>query len=388
MVNQDEEGVAYTDHSGDERRTTQQQNQQQDQQRNMDHNATANGSTASGDRNVESGGKTQNGQPKPHDDNPGGWRSTSAFDRLGPGDPDPNPFGGIGSDESRITHELQHRMQSVELMVQELRKENVELRNVTKDLKSRRRSPPRRRSRYKSRSPPRRRPQTPPRRQCHPSSSEDGDSSSDDSRETRRRPYRRYKRTKDREKTPPVDGHTPFLNRVFKVQLPKGFIKPTDLKYDGSTDPHVHLNDFEHQMICDGAIDEVKCRVSSLPGDLDRTSGTVNPNETTRKYIEWFNAECKTIVGLVDGVASLCLTNGLANDDFKKQLTAKPVWTRKEMQAKAKEFIHHEEVNRVVAATKSLQTETAPRGNSTTQHPRDNQRDHGFRGNSKFAKQK
>ncbi|MED6217832.1 hypothetical protein PIB30_021309 [Stylosanthes scabra] len=70
------------------------------------------------------------------------------------------------------------------------------------------------------------------------------------------------------------------------------------------------------------------------------------PNETTRKYIERFNAECKTIDGLVDGAASLCLTNGLANDDFRKQLTTKPVWTRKEMQAKAKEFIHHEEIIR------------------------------------------
>ncbi|MED6227150.1 hypothetical protein PIB30_110685, partial [Stylosanthes scabra] len=49
---------------------------------------------------------------------------------------------------------------------------------------------------------------------------------------------------------------------------------------------------------------------------------------------------------------SLCLTNGLANDEFRKQLITKPVWTRKEMQVISKEFIHQEEVNRVVAATK------------------------------------
>ncbi|MED6171080.1 hypothetical protein PIB30_037279 [Stylosanthes scabra] len=67
-------------------------------------------------------------------------RSSSAFDKLGLGGRDPNPFGGIGSDESRITQELRHRMQAMELEVRELRKENVELKNATKDLRSRRRS--------------------------------------------------------------------------------------------------------------------------------------------------------------------------------------------------------------------------------------------------------
>ncbi|MED6204208.1 hypothetical protein PIB30_006964 [Stylosanthes scabra] len=56
------------------------------------------------------------------------------------------------------------------------------------------------------------------------------------------------------------------------------------------------------------------------------------------------------------------------------------------MQAKAKEFIHHEEVNRVVAATKNLQS--TPRGNASTAHPRDTQREQGQRGNPKFSKQK
>ncbi|MED6200434.1 hypothetical protein PIB30_085065 [Stylosanthes scabra] len=112
------------------------------------------------------------------------------------------------------------------------------------------------------------------------------------------------------------------------------------------------------------------------------------PNETTRKYIERFNAECKTIDGLVDGVASLCLTNGLANDEFRKQLTTKPVWTRKEMQVISKEFIHREEVDRVVAATKNTQAHTAPRGPGQTSHPRDNHRDNGPRGNPKPPRQK
>ncbi|MED6119389.1 hypothetical protein PIB30_011454 [Stylosanthes scabra] len=131
MVNQDEEGVAYTDHSGDERRQNQQQNQQQV---DLDLNATANGSTESVGRNAEMGG-TQNGQP-----------NTSTFDRLGPGSPGPNPFGGIGSDDTQIIQELRHRMQAMEIEVKGLRKENVELKNVTKDLRSRRHSPHRSRS--------------------------------------------------------------------------------------------------------------------------------------------------------------------------------------------------------------------------------------------------
>ncbi|MED6149906.1 hypothetical protein PIB30_067126 [Stylosanthes scabra] len=115
---------------------------------------------------------------------------------------------------------------------------------------------------------------------------------------------------------------------------------------------------------------------------IDNTKHPINllavvqkPNETTRKYIEHFNAECKTIDGLVDGVASLCLTNGLANDEFRKQLTSKPVWTQKEMQVISKEFIHREEVNRVIAATKNAQTHMAPRGQGQTSHPRDSHRD-------------
>ncbi|MED6215802.1 hypothetical protein PIB30_001419 [Stylosanthes scabra] len=144
------------------------------------------------------------------------------------------------------------------------------------------------------------------------------------------------------------------------------------MNYDGSTDPYVHLNDFEHRMICDGAINEVKCRAF--------------PVALTGLAAQWFTS--LPADGLVDGVASLCLTNGLANYDFRRQLTTKPVWTRKEMQTKAKEFIHHEEVNRVAAATKSQQTQTASWGNASSAHLRDNQRDQVHIGNPKFAKQK
>ncbi|MED6197564.1 hypothetical protein PIB30_057607 [Stylosanthes scabra] len=149
----------------------------------------------------------------------------------------------------------------MELEVRELRKENTELLSTTRNPQPRGRTPPRRRSRSKSRSPPRRtqRSQTPSRRRRHHSSSDESESSSGRDRNEHRRAYMRYKKTRDRTATPPIDGHTPFSSRILKVQPPKHFVKPTDMKYDGSTDPHIHLNDFEHRMICDGVVDEVKC---------------------------------------------------------------------------------------------------------------------------------
>ncbi|MED6111847.1 hypothetical protein PIB30_056123 [Stylosanthes scabra] len=92
MVNQDEEGVVYSDHSGDERP----QNQQNQQQVDLDLNSTANASQESVGRNTEAAG-TQNGQPNLNSNNLEGRRSTSAFDRLGPGQPALRPFGGIGT---------------------------------------------------------------------------------------------------------------------------------------------------------------------------------------------------------------------------------------------------------------------------------------------------
>ncbi|MED6218767.1 hypothetical protein PIB30_029736, partial [Stylosanthes scabra] len=58
------------------------------------------------------------------------------------------------------------------------------------------------------------------------------------------------------------------------------------------------------------------------------------------------------------------------------------------MQVISKEFIHREEVNRVVAATKNTQAHTTPRGQGQTSHPGDNHRDNGPRGNPKPPRQK
>ncbi|MED6221980.1 hypothetical protein PIB30_060025 [Stylosanthes scabra] len=132
MVNQDEEGVVYTDHSGDEQCWNPQHERQPEE---LDLNTTANDAVGIGNTNMGSGG-VQNGQPPPH--NPNSGSRPSAFDRLG--------------------------QASMELEVRELRKENTELRTTTRNLQSRGRTPPRRRSQSQSRSLPRRNHQPVPSR--------------------------------------------------------------------------------------------------------------------------------------------------------------------------------------------------------------------------------
>ncbi|MED6158249.1 hypothetical protein PIB30_031088 [Stylosanthes scabra] len=134
------------------------------------------------------------------------------------------------------------------------------------DVQSLDHEPPRRRSRSQTRSPPRRRfrSRSPPRQRHQHSSSDDGHSSSEEHKGRKRRIIHLYKKHNDREKIPPIDSHTPFSSRILRIQPPIHFIKPTDMKYDGSTDPHVHLRYFENRMVCDGAIDEIKCRASPV----------------------------------------------------------------------------------------------------------------------------
>ncbi|XP_072081095.1 uncharacterized protein [Arachis hypogaea] len=177
-------------------------------------------------------------------------------------------------------------------------------------------------------------------------------------------------------------GATPFTERILKAKLPKGFDKPTDMKYDGTKDPQEHLTAFEARMNLEGAVDAVRYRAfpvtlagpaikwfnalpnGSIAGFHDITRKfmaqfttritkakhpinllgvTQKQDESTRKYLDRFNDECLTVDGLTDSVASLCLTNGLMNEDFRKHLTTKPVWTMHEIQNVAKDYINDEE---------------------------------------------
>nr|XP_025628427.1 uncharacterized protein LOC112721591 [Arachis hypogaea] len=186
-------------------------------------------------------------------------------------------------------------------------------------------------------------------------------------------------------------GATPFHRSILEVRLPKHFDKPTDIRYYGTQDPQEHLTAFEARMNLEGVGDEVKCRAFPVTlaepairwfnnlsqGSVTRFSDisraflaqfttrivkakhpinllgvTQRSGEPTRKYLDRFNDECLEIDGLTDLVASLCLTNGLLNKDFRKHLTTKPVWTMQEIQCVAREYIIDEEVSQVVAANK------------------------------------
>ncbi|XP_057760842.1 uncharacterized protein LOC130981255 [Arachis stenosperma] len=195
-------------------------------------------------------------------------------------------------------------------------------------------------------------------------------------------------------------GATPFYRSILKVRLPRHFDKPTDMRYDGTQDPQEHLTAFEAQMNLEGVEDEVRCRAfpvtlagpairwfNSLPqGSIAAFSHisraflaqftsriakakhpinllgvTQRAGETTRKYLDRFNDECLEIEGLTDSVTNLCLTNDLFNEDFRKHLTTKPVWTMHEIQTVAKKYINDEEVSRVVAANKWQPSYNQPR---------------------------
>ncbi|XP_016185494.1 uncharacterized protein LOC107627149 [Arachis ipaensis] len=165
-------------------------------------------------------------------------------------------------------------------------------------------------------------------------------------------------------------GATPFHHSILEVRLPKHFDKPTDMRYDGTQDPQEHLTAFEARMNLEGVGDEVRCRAfpftlagpvirwfNALPQGSVTTFANITlaflaqfttriakakhpinllgmtqrSGEPTRKYLDRFSDECLEIDGLTDSVSSLCLTNGLLNEDFRKRLTTKPVWTMQEI---------------------------------------------------------
>ncbi|XP_025628447.1 uncharacterized protein [Arachis hypogaea] len=157
------------------------------------------------------------------------------------------------------------------------------------------------------------------------------------------------------------------------------------------SNPQEHLTAFEARMKLEGVGDTVRCRPfpvtlvgpairwfnALLQGSITAFSdisqsflarfmtciakakhpinllGVIQkPEEPTRKFLDRFNDKFLDIDGLTDSVASLCLTNGLLNEDFRKYLTTKPLWSMQEIQSVAKEYINDEEVSQVVAANK------------------------------------
>ncbi|XP_016192282.1 uncharacterized protein LOC107633161 [Arachis ipaensis] len=186
------------------------------------------------------------------------------------------------------------------------------------------------------------------------------------------------------------------------------------MRYDETQDPQEHLMAFEARMNLEGVGDEVRCSAfpvtlvgpairwfNSLPqGSVARFSDiscafqaqfttritkakhpinllgvTQRSGEPTRKYLDRFNGECLEIDGLTDSVASLCLTNGLLNKDFRKHLTTKPVWTMQEIQSVAREYINDEEVSQVVAAIMRQPSYNQPQQHSGRERQKKHARD-------------
>ncbi|XP_025677988.1 uncharacterized protein [Arachis hypogaea] len=185
-------------------------------------------------------------------------------------------------------------------------------------------------------------------------------------------------------------GATPFTKRILKAKLPKGFDKPTYMKNDGTKDPQENLTTFEARMNLEEAADAVRCRafpvtlagsaikwfnalsIGSITSfhDISRKfmsqfttritkakhpisllGVTQRQDESTRKYLDRFNDECLTVDRLTDSVVSLCLTNGLMNEDFQKHLTTRPVWTMHKFQSITKEYTNDEEARQLKKKT-------------------------------------
>ncbi|XP_072078073.1 uncharacterized protein [Arachis hypogaea] len=323
------------------------------------------------------------------------------------------PFGGTGDSHAGIMQELRHRMQDLEcrLADREHDQRTLEQSPSSSHSKSRSRRTPS--PQYESESTggrgrARRRSRDPiiyARRERRRASNR-GD-------EDARRENVELRRTTQ---GPVIIGATPFHCSVLEVRLPKHFDKPMDMKYDGTQDPLEHLTAFEARMNLEGVGDEVRCRAfpvtlagpvirwfNNLPqGSVTQFSDishaflaqfttrivkakhpinllevTQRAGEPTRKYLDRFNDECLEIDGLTDSVASLCLTNGLSNEDFKKHLTTKPVWTMQEIQCVAKEYINDEEVSRVVAANKRQPAYNQTRHYKSRERPKEHTRDGG-----------
>ncbi|XP_072078079.1 uncharacterized protein [Arachis hypogaea] len=194
-----------------------------------------------------------------------------------------------------------------------------------------------------------------------------------DSRERSRRgrPHREDSRERTRKRRQPVVmGATPFHHSILEIRLPKHFDKPTNMRYDRTQDPQENLTAFEARMNLERVGDEVRCRafpvtlagpairwfnalpqgsitafvdishaflaqfttrIAKVKHPINLLGVTQRSGEPTRNYLDRFNDECLEIDGLIDSVASLCLTNGLLNEDFRKHLTTKPVWMMQEI---------------------------------------------------------
>ncbi|XP_025616963.1 uncharacterized protein [Arachis hypogaea] len=196
-------------------------------------------------------------------------------------------------------------------------------------------------------------------------------------------------------------GATPFHHSILEVWLPKHFDKPTDMRYDGTQNPQEHLTAFEVRINLKGVGDEVRCcafpvtlagpairwfnalpqgsmttftditraflaqfttRIAKAKHPINFLGVTQRSSEPTRKYLDRFNDECLEIDDLTDSVASLCLMNGLLNEDFRNQNVAR-------------EYINDKEFSQIVAANKWQPAYNHARQLGNGKRPREHSKD-------------
>ncbi|XP_072094127.1 uncharacterized protein [Arachis hypogaea] len=280
------------------------------------------------------------------------------------------PFGGTGGDSAIIMQELRHRVQNLERQLADRERDGRTTDpsytpSPGSEEEDSHRSRPRRTSASRTEAESTREESPIPRRR------------NDRIIYSRGRLTRRAARGREdgegrseRTRQPVIMGVTPFHRSILEVRLPKHFDKPTDMRYDGTQDPLEHLTAFEARMNLEGVGDEVRCRAFpvTLAGPAIRwfnglPQGSIyNFSDISRAFLAQFTtriAKAKHPINLLgitqrqgEPTRSLCLTNGLLNENFRKHLTTKPVWTMHEIQTVAKEYINDEEVSRVVAANK------------------------------------
>ncbi|XP_057723678.1 uncharacterized protein LOC130939602 [Arachis stenosperma] len=298
------------------------------------------------------------------------------------------PFGGTGSDSAIIMQELRHRVQNLERQLA-----NREQDGRTTDP-SYTPSPEREEEdshRSRSRRTPASRTEAESTREESPIPRRRNDTVIYSRGRSTRRAARDREDGEGRTRQPVIMGATPFHRSILEVRLPKHFDKPTDMRYDGTQDPLEHLTAFEARMNLEGVGDEgsihnfsdisraflaqFTTRIAKAKHPINLLGVTQRQGEPTRRYLDRFNDECLEIDGLTDSVASLCLTNGLLNENFRKHLTTKPVWTMHEIQTVDKEYINDEEVSRVVAANKRQPGYNQPRQHGNGDRPKERTRE-------------
>ncbi|MED6122021.1 hypothetical protein PIB30_035755 [Stylosanthes scabra] len=163
------------------------------------------------------------------------------------------PFVGLGENQGRMMQEIRHRMRDMERRLQD----KLARRNRPTRFESREQSRTSSRTRY-SHSFHRRRSISASSSRSRSPRSRSHATYRKRSPSPRRRTRSPHRRKENREHV--ITGQTPFTATVLQTRLPKNFDKPTDLKYDGTTDPQDHLDAFEARMNLEGFSDVIRCK--------------------------------------------------------------------------------------------------------------------------------